>query len=91
MSWFRIYRKTLNKDIELIILTKATEMTIEIELEKDNRWIAEIPELPGVMTYGDTREEAISKVEALALRVIADKIEHGEMVPDLDNLFVETA
>jgi predicted RNase H-like HicB family nuclease len=44
-------------------------MKIEIEREEDGRWIAEIPELPGVMVYGDTRNQAISKAEALALRV----------------------
>lgn len=47
---------------------------IEIDREEDGRWIAEIPELPGVMVYGATREEAQIKVEALALRVIADRI-----------------
>ena len=47
-------------------------MRIEIEKEKDGRWIAEIPDLPGVMMYGQTRKEAIDKVEALALRVMAD-------------------
>jgi len=49
--------------------------SIEFEQEEDGRWIAEIPELPGVMVYGSTRDEAQSKVEALALRVIADRIE----------------
>ena len=48
-------------------------MKIEIEREEDGRWIAEIPELPGVMVYGDTRNQAISKAEALALRVLADR------------------
>jgi predicted RNase H-like HicB family nuclease len=52
-------------------------MKIEIEREEDGRWIAEIPELPGVMVYGDTRNQAISKAEALALRVMADRLEHG--------------
>jgi predicted RNase H-like HicB family nuclease len=52
--------------------------SIEIEQETDGRWIAEIPELPGVMKYGRSREEAIAQAEALALRVIADRIEHGE-------------
>jgi len=46
---------------------------IDIEREDDGRWIAEIPELPGVMAYGKTRQEAIAKVEALALRVVADQ------------------
>ncbi len=52
--------------------------TIEIELETDGRWIAEVINLPGVMTYGTTREEAIAKAQALALRVEADKLEQGE-------------
>lgn len=48
-------------------------MKVEIEQEEDGRWIAEVPDLPGVMTYGQTREEAVSKVKALALRVLADR------------------
>jgi predicted RNase H-like HicB family nuclease len=51
---------------------------IETEQEVDGRWIAEVRELPGVMKYGATREEAIAQAEALALRVIADRIENGE-------------
>lgn len=62
-------------------------LTIELEQEVDGRWIGEIPELAGVMAYGLTREEAVAKVEALALRVIADKLEHGESVPDMHNVF----
>ena len=62
-------------------------MKIEIEKENDGRWIAEIPDLPGVMVYGASQEEAISKVEALALRTLADRLEHGEAVPDLYELF----
>jgi len=49
--------------------------SIEFELEDDGRWIAEIPQLPGVMVYGATRAEAQTRVEALALRVLADQIE----------------
>jgi predicted RNase H-like HicB family nuclease len=49
---------------------------VEIEREDDGRWIAEVSELPGVMAYGASRDEAIAKVEALALRVIADRIEN---------------
>jgi predicted RNase H-like HicB family nuclease len=51
--------------------------TIEIEREEDGRWIAEVPELPGVMVYGQTQDEAVARVEALALRVLADQIEHA--------------
>jgi predicted RNase H-like HicB family nuclease len=54
-------------------------LSIEIDREEDGRWIAEALELPGVMAYGATREEAISKTEKLAIEVIADRIEHGEL------------
>ncbi|HSF34010.1 MAG TPA: type II toxin-antitoxin system HicB family antitoxin [Candidatus Tectomicrobia bacterium] len=57
--------------------------TVEIEQEDDGRWIAEVLELPGVLTYGQTPEEATAKVQALALRVVADRLEHGEAGPDL--------
>jgi predicted RNase H-like HicB family nuclease len=62
-------------------------MIVETEREEDGRWIAEIPDLPGVMTYGKTREEAISKAKALALRVMADRLEHGEEIPELKEVF----
>jgi predicted RNase H-like HicB family nuclease len=62
-------------------------LQIETEQEADGRWIAEVPQLPGVMTYGPTREEAIAKVKALALRVLADRLEHGEVVPEMSNIF----
>ncbi len=66
-------------------------MNIEIEREDDGRWIAEVPDLPGVMVYGQNRQEALSKVETLALRAIADRLEHGESIPELDELFAVTA
>ena len=56
-------------------------LTVEIDLEEDGRWIGEVPALPGVLTYGRTAEEATANAEVLALRVIADRIEHGEPVP----------
>jgi predicted RNase H-like HicB family nuclease len=56
-------------------------LTFETERETDGRWIAEVPELPGVMAYGATRQEAIGKAEALALRALAEQIEHGETTP----------
>jgi predicted RNase H-like HicB family nuclease len=61
--------------------------TMELEQEEDGRWIAEVMELPGVMAYGTTREEAIAKVKALTLRVLADRIEHGEPVPAIERAF----
>ena len=66
-------------------------MKLEIEREDDGRWIAEVPDLPGVLVYGRTREEAITKVQALALRAIADRLDHGESVPELDGLFAVPA
>jgi predicted RNase H-like HicB family nuclease len=64
----------------------STHFTIETEQEDDGRWIAEIPEISGVMVYGNTQQQAIANVQALALRVIADKLEHGELESNLTNL-----
>ncbi len=55
---------------------------IEYEQEKDGRWIAEATGLPGVLAYGQTREEAMTKAETLALRVLAERLEHGEGRPE---------
>jgi predicted RNase H-like HicB family nuclease len=56
---------------------------VEIEQEEDGRWIAEVIDLPGVLAYGNSAEEAKAKVQALALRVVADRLEHGEAGSDL--------
>jgi len=53
-------------------------LRVEIEQEADGRWVAEVPDLPGVMAYGATPDEARARVQALALRVVADRLEHGE-------------
>ena len=66
-------------------------MNIEIEREEDGRWIAEVPDLPGVLGYGRTRAEVVAKVQALALRVLADRLEHGEEIPELRELFAVPA
>jgi predicted RNase H-like HicB family nuclease len=58
-------------------------LKIELEREDDGRWLAEVPDLPGVMTYGKDRGDALAQVQALALRVLADRLEHGEAAPDL--------
>lgn len=55
--------------------------TIEFEQETDGRWLAEVPGLPGVLAYGASPEEAMSKAEVLALRVLAERLEHGESKP----------
>ena len=61
-------------------------LEIETEQEVDGRWVADIPALPGALAYGTSRAEAITRVQALALRVLADRVEHGE--PVLDDLQV---
>lgn len=66
-------------------------MKIEIEREEDGRWIADVPDLPGVLAYGSTRERAVANAEALALRVIAERLENDEEVPDMANLFLVAA
>ena len=63
------------------------KLVIEFEREDDGRWLADVPSLLGVMAYGRSREEALARVEALALRVLADRLEHGESVPELSGLF----
>lgn len=60
---------------------------IEFDREEDGRWVAEIPSLEGVLVYGATRDDARAKAEALALRVLADRLEHGERIPELTGLF----
>jgi predicted RNase H-like HicB family nuclease len=57
-------------------------LSVQLDREDDGRWIAVVPELPGVLCYGGSRDEALRAAQALALRVIADRIEHGEASPD---------
>jgi predicted RNase H-like HicB family nuclease len=62
------------------------KLTIELDREEDGRWIAEVADLPGVLAYGQTREEAVARVQALAFRVLADRLENGEGEPELMNV-----
>jgi predicted RNase H-like HicB family nuclease len=62
-------------------------MRLEVEQEEDGRWLAEARVIPGALAYGLSREEAVAKVEALVLRVLADRLENGERAPELDRLF----
>ena len=64
---------------------------VETEREQDGRWLAEVSELPGVMAYGASESEAQAKVQALALRVVADRLEHGEAGPDLIDISFNAA
>ena len=67
-------------------------LTVELEPEEDGRWIAEVLELPGALVYGTSREDALASAQALALRVLADKLEHGEAPVELmDVAFVLAA
>jgi len=61
-------------------------LAIEYYREKDGRWLADIPALPGVTAYGRTKKQATAAVQALALRLIADRLEHGEAVPGRVNV-----
>jgi predicted RNase H-like HicB family nuclease len=64
---------------------------VETEQEDDGRWIAEVPELPGVLAYGSSRDEAVRRAQALSLRVLAERLEHGEDLPQVENVFAIVA
>ena len=66
------------------------KFSIETEMEKDGRWIAEIKEIPGVIVYGKSETEAIHKAQALALRVLAEKLENEEVLEDFANISFAT-
>jgi predicted RNase H-like HicB family nuclease len=63
------------------------EFNVQIEREEDGRWIGEVSELPGVLVYGVSRHEAVAKAKALAFRVLADRLEHGEEIPEIRGIF----
>lgn len=69
----------------------ALTFTIETEQEDDGRWIAEVLEIPGAMVYGPTTHDAIAKAQALALRVLAERLEHGEASADFVTLSFQAA
>ena len=66
---------------------RMSDFTVEIEREEDGRWIGEVVDLPGVLAYGSSRDEAVARAKALAFRVLADRLEHGEAVPELEGVF----
>jgi predicted RNase H-like HicB family nuclease len=69
----------------------ATRFTIELDREADGQWVAEVMDLPGVLAYGATREQAMAHAKALALRVIADRLDHGEADPTLGDVSFKAA
>lgn len=68
-------------------LTSLSSLAVEFDREKDGRWIAEIPKLPGVMAYGSTKRDALQRVYAIALRTIADDVEQGTFFTPISRLF----
>ena len=64
---------------------------IELEREQDGRWIAEIPDLAGVLCYGASQSEAVAKIQALALRVLAERLEHQEAPGELLHVTFQAA
>jgi predicted RNase H-like HicB family nuclease len=67
------------------------QLAIELEREDDGRWIAEVPALSGVLAYGKSRDQAMAMVQALALRVLAERLEHGEAAPELLSVTFQAA
>ena len=78
-------------DSQLEWYIAAVTFTVEIEREDDGRWLAEVPALSGVMTYGKDRDEAVARVQALALRVIAERLEHREAPAEFVNVTFQAA
>jgi len=85
MKAFPSRRKKLIAAIKGCAALRRNQMNFIVELEKeeDGRWIAEVVEIPGALAYGRTQAEAMARVEALALRVVADRLDHGEITGDL--------
>ncbi|MGI8745492.1 MAG: type II toxin-antitoxin system HicB family antitoxin [Bryobacteraceae bacterium] len=70
-------------------MTDVQPLRIEIDVEDDGRFLASVPELPGVMAYGDTNEIAIRRAKGIALQILADMVESGDQLPEsLSALFV---
>jgi len=67
------------------------QLRIDVEQETDGRWLAEVEALPGTAAYGVTKTDAVAKVQALARRVLAERLEHGEAVPELLNVSFQAA
>jgi predicted RNase H-like HicB family nuclease len=78
-------------DFLLDYYCRMIALSVELEQESDGRWIAEVTELPGVLAYGETPADARAKAQALALRVVADRLEHGEAGPDLLSISFKAA
>lgn len=73
------------------VYSTGVTFTIELQRETDGRWLAEVPLLPGVLCYGADRDEAVARVQALALRVIAERLEHRETPAEFVNVTFQAA
>jgi predicted RNase H-like HicB family nuclease len=83
---FHINLVNCNK-FELLPIGVIAMLHVEVEREDDGRWIAEVVDLPGVLAYGQSREQAVERAKALSLRVMADRLEHGEAIPEMGDVF----
>jgi predicted RNase H-like HicB family nuclease len=85
MKALRSRRKKLTAAIRGVTASRSSQMNfvVELEQEKDGRWIAEVVQIPGALAYGKSRQDALARVEAVALRVIAEKLDQGEIQADL--------
>jgi predicted RNase H-like HicB family nuclease len=81
VSWIGAKMRSLDTMPQVPIRRRIMNFTIECEEEVDGRWIAEVPQLPGVLCYGKTADEAMAKAEVLALRAMADRLEQNESRP----------
>jgi len=85
MTAFPSRRKKLIAAMRSVTASRSSQVNfiVELEQEKDGRWIAEVVDIPGALAYGQSRQEALARVEAVALRVIAEKLDQGEIQADL--------
>jgi predicted RNase H-like HicB family nuclease len=74
-----------------VVTMESMNLKLECEQESDGRWLAEVPQLPGVLAYGANPEDAMAKAEALALRVLAERLENGEARPVAINISLQSA
>lgn len=79
--------RNLGERLRRLYDSRMSDFTVELEREEDGRWIGEVTDLPGVLAYGASRDEAVAKAKALAFRVLADRLEHGEDIPEIRGVF----
>jgi len=92
LTWYVGRHPRPERTIEPLLLGEhIVNFDIECEREEDGRWLAEVPQLPGVLAYGSTRDEAMARAQILALRVLAERLEHGESGPQSISISVTAA